>query len=287
MKHVFRIWFLGVTTIFAILALGAATYAWFTSNRAVSTSTASARTGEETLELQMSSRGGSSFQSGQTVGITQVNGTQASYLMPVSTADLRNFVYCPATVSDKAVHFQKVENEQYYYHGRVYLRAAGSGWADGTQLNLYLDQSDGLLGQASSGTLLNAGRLGLVFDDNTSSPVILRLSENESSSSQQVYNTVINGRNLGKNQVLRYQGGSVQAAADPSVPVTDYTVTFSSDRITFPDKALYTMELNKIYTLDIYFYLEGCDPDCSDSVSFDSANLHLAFYGTVSQKEGS
>ena len=59
MKHVFRIWFLGVTTIFAILALGAATYAWFTSNRAVSTSTASARTGEETLELQLSSRGGS------------------------------------------------------------------------------------------------------------------------------------------------------------------------------------------------------------------------------------
>ena len=87
--------------------------------------------------------------------------------------------------------------------------------------------------------------------------------------------------------MLKYQGGSVQAAEDPSVPVTDYTVTFSSDRITFPGKALYTMELNKIYTLDIYFYLEGCDPDCSDSVSFDSANLHLAFYGTVSQKEGS
>ena len=39
--------------------------------------------------------------------------------------------------------------------------------------------------------------------------------------------------------------------------------------------------------LDIYFYLEGCDPDCSDSVSFDNANLHLAFYGAVSQKEGS
>ena len=132
--------------------------------------------------------------------------------------------------------------------------------------------------------MLNAGRLGLVFDDNTSSPVILRLSENESSSSQQVYNTVINGRNLGKNQVLRYQGGSVQAAADPSVPVTDYTVTFSSDRITFPDKALYTMELNKIYTLDIYFYLEGCDPDCSDSVSFDNANLHLPFTAPLARR---
>lgn len=40
MKNVFRSWFLGITTIFALLAFGAATYAWFTSNRAVSTSTA-------------------------------------------------------------------------------------------------------------------------------------------------------------------------------------------------------------------------------------------------------
>ena len=57
MKNVFRSWFLGITTIFALLAFGAATYAWFTSNRAVSTSTATARTGEETLELQLSSQG--------------------------------------------------------------------------------------------------------------------------------------------------------------------------------------------------------------------------------------
>ncbi|MFR7901166.1 MAG: hypothetical protein ACLU6Y_16075 [Ruminococcus sp.] len=56
MKNVFRSWFLGITTIFALLAFGAATYAWFTSNRAVSTSTATARTGEETLELQLSSQ---------------------------------------------------------------------------------------------------------------------------------------------------------------------------------------------------------------------------------------
>ena len=56
MKNVFRTWFLGITTIFALLTFGAATYAWFTSNRAVSTSTATARTGEETLELQLAAR---------------------------------------------------------------------------------------------------------------------------------------------------------------------------------------------------------------------------------------
>ena len=35
MKHAFRTWFLSVTMLAAVLSLAAATYAWFTSNRAV------------------------------------------------------------------------------------------------------------------------------------------------------------------------------------------------------------------------------------------------------------
>lgn len=46
-----------------------------------------------------------------------------------------------------------------------------------------------------------------------------------------------------------------------------------------------TMDLNQIYPVDIYFYLEGCDPDCSDDLSFDIADLHLAFYGVLQQEE--
>ena len=287
MKNVFRTWFLGITTIFAILSLGAATYAWFTSNRAVSTSTATARTGEETLELQLSTQGGSSFQNAQNVAITQVNQTTATELMPVSTTDLTSFVYSPVTIDGMASSFSPVENEQYYYHGRIYLRAQGSGWSDTTTVKLYLDQSDGLLGQASDGTLLTASRLGLVFDNDTSSAVILRLTEEESPSGQQVYNTVVNGQTLGSGQVLQYQNGSVQAADDPSKPIADYTVSFTNDGMTLPEHALLDMKLNQVYTLDVYFYLEGCDPDCSDGISHDMADIHLAFFGALDQKEGS
>ena len=46
MKQAFRNWFLCVTAIAALLSLTAATYAWFTSNQAVSTTRASARTAE-------------------------------------------------------------------------------------------------------------------------------------------------------------------------------------------------------------------------------------------------
>ena len=218
--------------------------------------------------------------------ITQVNGSDASKLLPVSTADLVNFVYTPSTIENQAVHFEKVENEAYYYHGRVYLRAAGEGFSSGSILNLYLDQTDGVLGEDADGHLLSASRLGLIFDGNSASARILRLTETESAASKQVYNTVVNGTVLGKDQVLSWNGTSVSAVTDPSVPVTDYTVSFTSEGVDLPGHPLFTMELGVIYPVEVYFYLEGCDPDCSDSVSYDGADLHLAFYGVLSE-EGS
>ena len=285
MKHMFRTWFLSVTSIAALLALAAATYAWFTSNRAVSTSVATARSGEETLELQISSRGGSGFQSMDTAAIQQVNQTSATYLMSVSTADLVNFVYVPMTVNGNASTFEEVKEEKYYYHGRVYLRAQGTGWTQGTRMNLYLDQTDGLLGTNTDGKMLSAARLGLMFDGDASTAAILRLTEEELGS-KQVYNTVINGKTLGKNQVLSSKNHTVQAVTDPSVSVADYTVSFGSEDIQIPEKALLSMELNKVYTVDVYFYLEGCDPDCSDAIDFQQADLHLAFYGMVEEVTG-
>lgn len=278
MKHAFRTWFLSVTMLAAVLSLAAATYAWFTSNRAVGTSTATARTGEETLTLQLSSSGGSAFRDMQTAAITQVNRTSATKLLPVSTSDLVNFVYAPSTVADQAVHFEKVENEAYYYHGRIYLRAFGEGFSGNQMMNLYLDQSEKLLGKNVDGRLLNAARLGLVFDGDTANPIILRLSEASNPSGMQSNNTVVNGTKLNGSQVLRYRNGSVSAVRDPSVPVADYAMDASSG---LPSRTLLSMQIGKIYSLDIYFYLEGCDPDCTDSVSFHTADLQLSFYGVL------
>lgn len=278
MKHAFRTWFLSVTMLAAVLSLAAATYAWFTSNRAVGTSTATARTGEETLTLQLSSSGGSAFRDMQTAAITQVNRTSAAKLLPVSTSDLVNFVCAPSTVADQAVHFEKVENEAYYYHGRIYLRAFGEGLSGSQVMNLYLDQSERLLGKNVDGRLLNAARLGLVFDGDTAKPIILRLSESSNPSDMRSNNTVVNGTKLNGSQVLRYRNGSVSAVHDPSVPVADYAMDAS---LGLPSHTLLSMQIGKIYSLDIYFYLEGCDPDCTDSVSFHTADLQLSFYGVL------
>lgn len=286
MKHSFRAWYLGITIIFALLAFSAATYAWFTSNRKVSTGRATARTGNETLELQISSSGGESFRSEETIAVTQVNQTDVSELMPVSTADLVTFVSVPSTENGMATIFQRVDNEAYYYHGRLYLRALGEGWDSTSRMALYLDQSDGVLGENISGQLLHAARLGMVFGDDSQSYVILRLSEDENAKSQQNYNTVVNGRTLGKNEVLTWKKETAEPVQDPSVSVDSYMIRFQGNSMTLPDKALLTMEFNRIYPVDIYFYLEGCDPDCSDDLSFDVAELHLAFYGVLQEGAG-
>ena len=256
------------------------------SNRKVSTGRATARTGNETLELQISSSGGGSFRSEETIAVTQVNQTDVSELMPVSTADLVNFVTVPSTENGMATIFKKVDNEAYYYHGRLYLRALGEGWDSTSRMALYLDQSDGVLGENISGQLLHAARLGMVFDDDSQSYVILRLSEDENAKSQQNYNTVINGRTLGKNEVLTWKKEAAEPVQDPSVSVESYTIRFQGNSMTLPDKALLTMEFNRIYPVDIYFYLEGCDPDCSDALSFDVAELYLAFYGVLQEGAG-
>ena len=282
MKHSFRMWCLSVMSIIALLALAAATYAWFSSNRKVSTSTATARTGDETLELQISSSGGGSFKDNERVSIAQVNQTNAKKLLPVSTSDLSNFVYSPVPMDRTASAFKSVENEDYYYHGRVYLRAVGDGWSSGSKMDLYLDETDGVFGSASSGNLLTATRLGLTFDGK--SPVILKLSDSSSPKANQVYNTVVGGVTLGANQVLHSSGGSkVKAVHDPSKLASDYTIGFSRGSLQIPKEPLISMDFNKIYAVDIYFYLEGCDPDCSDSISFDESDLYLGFYGVLNE----
>ena len=59
---------------------------------------------------------------------------------------------------------------------------------------------------------------------------------------------------------------------------------FENAGISIPDKPLLTMEVNRIYPVDIYFYLEGCDPDCSNSIQYSTVDLQLGFYGVLSQE---
>lgn len=279
-----RIFLAVVLSALALLTLTAATLAWFTNNAQVGTSRVTGRTATEDVELQISSRGGDAFSGAQEAAITQVNETKLTYLMPVSTADLQTFVQCPATVDGYAVSFSKVENEQSYYHGRVYLRAVAEGVGEGAAVSLYLDESEaagGALAVREDGEslLLNAARLGLVFGEDKENPMIFRLSDEENGTDKRARNTRLNGTVLEDGKVLTWEDAA-KAVDDPSVLLSDHTVQQESGRL--PAEPLFTMEVGRIYPVDIYFYLEGCDPDCTEAAAFDGGDLHLAFYGVLS-----
>ena len=281
----FTVWNAAVTMLLVILVLTTATYAWFTMNRTVSTDRASARSGTDTLELQISEKGGDAFRGTEEAPILQINKTDFTKLMPVSTADLQHFVYNSVTnESDQAEIFGAVEEEKYFYHGRFYIRALADGKAAGTKMALYLDETEesgGGIAQAEDGQLLNAARLGLTF--NGENPVIYYLSERNNEEEQQIRNTVVNGVLLGDDQVLKSDGKNVEGVNDPAVSVSANRITMDDTRVVLPQKPLFYMELNQIYTVDVYFYIEGCDPDCSNYISYNEADLHLAFYGILEE----
>ena len=281
---IFQIWGSVVSMLVIMLVLSAATYAWFSANRIVSTDRASARSGTDSLQLQISETGGSDFRGSDETAIVQINTATQTQLMPVSTADLKTFVYNPASVDDMATNFRTVENEKYYYHGRIYLRATAEGKDAGARMALYLDEDNevgGALAQANDGLLLNAARLGMTFDGGN--PVIFSLSDTHNDVQEQRKNTVLNGVLLEDNQVLSASGGNVTAVADPSISIDSRKIIMNDSAVTLPAEPLLYMELNQIYMVDIYFYIEGCDTDCSDSISYDEADLHLAFYGILEE----
>jgi hypothetical protein len=271
-----------ITAVALLASVSAVTYAWFSSNRTVTTNVISGRTDNEEVRLLISSAGGEGFSGSDEAELVQINQTSLSNLQPVSTADLKSFAYCPNTENGMASAFLKVENESYYYHGRVYIRAEAEG-VSGSRMALYLDSTDAngnAAVQSEGGDITNAARLGLTFDGENA--VILRLSDGENGADQRARNTLINGAVLGDGQVLDFSSGTVKAAEDPSESIADFAITGSSQGgYTMPAQPIAYIELGRTYAVDVYFYLEGCDPDCSDSISYDEYDLSLAFFGVL------
>ena len=260
------------------LSFSTATYAWFTSNRIVRTDKVVSQSNTDMVKLMVSGTGGDAFTGKSKEDITRVNSTDANKLMPVSTADLKNFVSQNGSVSDMAVSFEKAK-ESDYYHGQIFLRADAVNH-EGEKLALYFDEPEdmGPLFKNTKGSVLNAIRLGITIDDVKT--YLFRVSDAASPNQKQAANTILNGEILGKNQVIDSSGNTFRAVTDPSVLLKDYMVD-PDGTTNGSKKPLLEMDLNRIYKLDIYVYLEGCDPDCTDAVELGSLDFYLAFYGIL------
>lgn len=265
--HWLKMIYVAVTFLAATLAFGAATFAWFTANEQVETSRILARTDNQNLELQIS-RTNFDPQANHEVQLR----APSSVLLPVSTADLTSFVYSPNTSDGVASQFAPAA-ETLYYHDTIYLRAAATGMPRGTKLALYLDNEIPIV-EATSGELLTAARLGFRF--NGGAPCILALSPvNEGAG-----NTSLGGADIGTGKVITLSGGTPTAVNDPAILIDDVMANTARTPIA-------KLELGTVYQVDIYFYLEGCDPDCtSEKVGLDAAALQVGFYGVPINEEG-
>lgn len=269
-RKLLTLWGLCASMVFTAIILTTATYAWFEANQKVRTDRVTTSTGVSSLKLQVSRENFAPAPNGEVALMPQT-----APLMPVSTADLSSFVYNSFTSQDGyAEFFQLATDESLYYHDTIYLRAVGDGLPVGSKLRLYLDSTDSPILESLEGELLTATRLGLTFDGGD--PAIIALSRvNEGTG-----NTRPNGSAFADGQVLSYINGAITPVDDPALYLDQVEITADNPQGQQP---IAELELNRVYTVDIYFYLEGCDPDClSDRVARDRAAMTLAFYGLLS-----
>lgn len=285
------IWGIGAATVLTAMLLTAATYAWFTSNREVETEKVTSRTNSSEVTLELS-RDPDKWNDHDTsklalIGSEEMPLDEDIILTPVTTVDLRTFLYSPATSAGFAEQYEEVPDEGMYYHDTFYVRAASEEvTAVGSQMALYLDNiKDVPTVGPVDGDILTATRLGLKFrklsdkaEAKFETPVILSLSDvNEGDG-----NTLIGGVLLEKGHVLTYDADrqKVVPAVDIAVPLTSVQISEEGGSAARP---MVELVLNEVYVVDVYFYLEGCDPDClSNRVGMQDATMNLAFFGVLS-----
>ena len=273
------------------LSLGSATYAWFTGNQRVSTSHASGRSAEDDLQLLLGTSEGD-LAADTEVEITRMNTSEDDILLPVSTVDLQTWAKSVSITEENGSGygtFEEVdidENGTYCYHGQIYMEVHTDrpDSFQGMRAAIYLleDTELGATGTDDEGSgILSAARMGFVFDSDTSNALILYFDD-ASETSDRRNNTYVGSSQAGDSQVLEISGNSANAVDDPAVALS--TVMMTEDMTDYPEQSLAVLDLNTPVPVDIYFYLEGCDPDCVESISMTSMTMQLAFYAALTEE---
>ena len=273
-----------LATLLALVAvLGVATYAWFTNNTAVNTNSVSVHSGNSQLVVEMGDASSNSWSSSGDVALSS-NSPDPLTLYPVSTFDLSGFVECTHNnAAGDAVHFEQAEDGQHFYHGWVDLRASvtGSDAANATgpvDLCLY----DTLAPSDADPELLRAARVGLKLsrDGQVLKTCYFALDDSDGGhrSEHPATNPGLAGYSDG--MLLGWQNGALTCANDGVEDVSAYLMG-SGDSATRPQNALLTMDQGATYRLDVYYYIEGTDPDSADYLYGDVGILHLNLFAVL------
>lgn len=266
--------------------LGVATYAWFTNNMKVNTNSVSVHsdTSKLVLELGDADRGSWSQQGDASLASTA---SGAVTLYPVSTFDLNGFAACAQNNSagDAAVFEQAKDNGSTYYHGWIDLRPTITGTGASKvkgKVSLYLAES--LVPQGGRPReLLRAARVGIKISSGSQvlATNIFELDSSDSGHRGEHPTTAPAGlAGYADGMLLGWQNGQLACGANVTQDPAAYTLD-TSETAERPQNSLATLALGQTYRLDIYYYIEGTDPDSADYLHQDPGTLHLALFATL------
>ena len=107
------------------------------------------------------------------------------------------------------------------------------------------------------------------------------MSDENNDADKQIENTYIDGNLVENEQVITLDDNGKPLAVElENIYLDDVCVRNEGDNVVYPDY-FYTIETNKIYKCDIYFYLEGTDKDCSDALSFEELYMDISLLGVA------
>lgn len=265
--------------------LSAATYAWFTSNMKVNTNSVSVHSDTSKLVLELGDAdAGSWSQQGDASLASTANG--AATLYPVSTFDLNGFAACAQNNSngDATVFEQSKDNGSAFYHGWIDLRPTITGTGANKvkgKVSLYLAES--LAPQGADAELLRAARVGIRISSGSQmlATNIFELDSSDSGHRGEHPTTAPVGlAGYADGMLLGWQNGQLACGANVTQDPATFTLD-TSETAERPQNSLATLALGQTYRLDIYYYIEGTDPDSADYLHQDPGTLHLALFATL------
>lgn len=265
--------------------LGAATYAWFTNNMKVNTNSVSVHSDTSKLVLELGDADRGSWSQQGDVSLASI-ATGAVTLYPVSTFDLNGFAACAQNNSagDATVFEQAKDNGSAFYHGWIDLRSTITGTGASKvrgKVNLYLAES--LVPQGADAELLRAARVGIKISSGNQvlATSIFELDSSDSGHRGEHPTTAPAGlAGYADGMLLGWQNGQLACGANVTQDPAAFTLD-TSETATRPQNSLATLALGQTYRLDIYYYIEGTDPDSADCLRQDPGTLHLALFATL------
>ena len=280
---------LGAATLLAVLAasLVVATYAWFTSNARVNTNEVTVRSDDDRLEFRLGDADSGTWSTDGDAALTTnsplVDGVMTLY--PVSTFDLDGFAECVSTNADgQAAGFEQAADGQKFYHGWIDMRADLTGTAataQGGNVKLYLSQAP--VPGGADATLLRAARVGLKLSrgGDVLKTCIFELDVSAGANRAEHPTTAPAGlAGYTDGMLLGWSGGVLACAADVSEGYDGYVMGTSADAGR-PANTLLAMDLGTVYRLDVYYYIEGTDPDSADYLDGSAGTLSLGLYAVL------